>query len=317
VDREETGGFEVDWQQLAKSGLKSAIKIGLSYVPGGRLLDDLVSAASDKTKDWSKEVLEAFRRERTRIHLDHVQFLEQFRDRFEKLVERHVVSNGERLVVFVDDLDRCLPEKAIEVLEAIKLFLEVPGCVFVIAVDQKVIVEGIRVRYRDFALRDGGEDGNLPIDGADYLEKIIQVPFHLPPVTKEGMAEFIRQVSNELPGGCADVFAAGIEANARKIKRTLNVFWMHNSLASHSEELRTVIRPVRLAKVVVVQNRYPDLYREWVEAPLLLRHLEERLLQEQRREEDGAVAQVRRGAEQPRLESEPLVPARRRFRHPY
>ncbi|MCA9712937.1 MAG: hypothetical protein KDK70_44340, partial [Myxococcales bacterium] len=39
------------------------------------------------------------------------------------------------LLFLVDDLDRCLPEKAVEVLEAIKLFLEVPGCAFVIGVD--------------------------------------------------------------------------------------------------------------------------------------------------------------------------------------
>ena len=48
-----------------------------------------------------------------------------------------------RLIVFVDDLDRCLPEKAVEVLEAIKLFLEVKGVVFVLGMDQEIVRRGI------------------------------------------------------------------------------------------------------------------------------------------------------------------------------
>ena len=281
VDREVAGRFEVDWDKLAEGTLKGAVKFGLSYVPGARLLEDLGTAAKKKTEEWSDDVLEAFRREKTRIHLDHVRFLEQFRDKFEKLVQKRIIEKGERLVVFVDDLDRCLPEKAIEVLEAIKLFLDVPGCVFVIAVDQKVIEKGIQVRYRDFALHDQGAD--LPIDGADYLKKIVQVPFYLPPVRKEDMREFIKKVASQLPSGCDEVFAVGMETNARKIKRTLNVFWMHDQMAHHHEKLREVIKPVRLAKVVVVQSRYPELYRDWADAPLLLRHLEERFLAERQR----------------------------------
>ena len=58
-----------------------------------------------------------------------------------------------RLIVFVDDLDRCLPEKAIEVLEAIKLFLEVPGVVFVLGMDREVVERGIEARYGHFFRR--------------------------------------------------------------------------------------------------------------------------------------------------------------------
>lgn len=184
--------------------------------------------------------------------MEHIQFLEQLRDRFEALVQKHVVEQGERLVVFVDDLDRCLPEKAIEVLEAIKLFLDVCGCIFVIAVDQAVVVKGIQVRYRDFAFQGENAD-KMPISGFDYLEKIIQLPFYLPPVRREDMETFIGREAR-LSEGCAKVFALGVETNPRKIKRTLNVFWIHKRLAEHREKLREVIKPVRLATVVVNQN---------------------------------------------------------------
>jgi KAP family P-loop domain len=51
------------------------------------------------------------------------------------------------LALFVDDLDRCLPENPIEVLEALKLYLDSSHCVFVVGVDPRVIEEAIRRRY--------------------------------------------------------------------------------------------------------------------------------------------------------------------------
>ena len=62
--------------------------------------------------------------------------MEQFETTFKEAIEAMSPDKSGRLIVFVDDLDRCLPEKAIEVLEAIKLFLEVPGVVFVLGMDQ-------------------------------------------------------------------------------------------------------------------------------------------------------------------------------------
>src|SRR5207237_7432508 len=53
-----------------------------------------------------------------------------------------------RFVVLVDDLDRCLPEKAIQVLESVKLFLNASGFSFVLAVDDEVVERGIAHRYQ-------------------------------------------------------------------------------------------------------------------------------------------------------------------------
>lgn len=295
VQREETGGFEIDWTELAKGGLQGAIKIGLSFMPGGKLIEDLHSMVDEGSKSSIEDVLGAFQRAQSTVRIEQVQFLEQFRGRFEDLISEHITGQKKRLVVFVDDLDRCLPEEAIEVLEAIKLFLDVRDCVFVIAVDRKVIVEGIRVRYRDFALAQGGGEP-LPISGEDFLEKIIQVPFNLPPVRRDDMVDFIAGQTRDLPEDCAQVFSLGIETNPRKIKRGLNVFWMHERLAGRRPELKEVIKPVRLAKVVVIQEVYPKLYADWVEAPLLLRHLEEHFMAEERRESESS-------AERPRSES--------------
>lgn len=78
-------------------------------------------------------------------------------------------KGGQPLIIFIDDLDRCLPDRAIALLESIKNFLSVPNCVFVIGVDDQVIAKGIRKKY-----------GEGLIDGQSYLEKMVMLPFRVP-----------------------------------------------------------------------------------------------------------------------------------------
>ena len=95
-----------------------------------------------------------------------------FRKEFEELLKR---ADIDQLVVLVDDLDRCLPEIAIETLEAIRLFLFVPRAAFVIAADEGMIEYAVRQHFPDLPVTTG------PATYArNYLEKLIQVPFRLP-----------------------------------------------------------------------------------------------------------------------------------------
>ena len=107
------------------------------------------------------------------------------------------------LLFFIDDLDRCLPEKALEMLEAIKLFFDVPRCVFVLAVDDEVVERGVQHRYRDYLFEAGkaasaDASHRLPITGAEYLEKIIHLPLRLPPAQTGQAEQFLRERYPEL-----------------------------------------------------------------------------------------------------------------------
>jgi formylglycine-generating enzyme required for sulfatase activity len=206
--------------------------------------------------------------------------LDDFRRQFEDL-STGLLNHG-RVVVFIDDLDRCLPDKAVEVLEAVKLFLDVPGFVFVLGVDRAVIAEGIRVRYRDY---------ETELDGARYLEKIIQIPFKLPPIDAATVTRYVHdETAGRLPDPrCETVFSAGLEPNPRRIKRTLNVFLLLWRLAQNREELRDVINPVRLAKIVVIQQYHPALFDLLVQGPHYLPDLESRLRARAEVREEGAL----------------------------
>lgn len=107
----------------------------------------------------------------------------EFRQKFEELLAETKIK---RLVVLIDDLDRCSPERLIENLEAIKLFLNVPKTAFVIGADPRIVKHAIEYRYKSRITSDEPTNADAKTERIsdqfvkDYLEKLIQIPYHLP-----------------------------------------------------------------------------------------------------------------------------------------
>jgi hypothetical protein len=94
--------------------------------------------------------------------------MESFESDFKKLL---ALVGIDRIVVFIDDLDRCSSSKVIETFETIKLFLNTPACTFVIGADAEKIQYAVGEVYKV---------GNDLKRQKDYLEKIVQIPFSIP-----------------------------------------------------------------------------------------------------------------------------------------
>ena len=92
---------------------------------------------------------------------------------FEALANAPLPKNA-RVVVLIDDLDRCFPDKAIRLLESIKLVLAQPGFIFVLGVARSVLEGYLQHRYQK-------EYGLERFEGAKYLDKIVQLAFPIPP----------------------------------------------------------------------------------------------------------------------------------------
>ena len=269
------GGDALTGGGYSEAEFKLPMTVGLELLQ--EIAQATAKAADAKIGDNEAvaKLVQVVDRMRSGLSRERVEALEAFREDFEGLVKKYVRPGF--LVVFVDDLDRCLPDKAVEVLEAIKLFFDVQGCIFVLGIDREVIERGIRLKYKDYEqLKDGGPP---PIDGAKYLEKIVQIPFQLPPIDRIAMEGYIGQMAPrllELDERCDDVFAVGMEPNPRRVKRTLNIFLLLWRLSRNRKDLRERIMPVRLAKMVVIQLHHPDLFRLLPQAPHLLIDLEKR-----------------------------------------
>lgn len=95
-----------------------------------------------------------------------------------------------RFVIFVDDLDRCPPEKAVEVLEAIMLLLsdrtEDPFIIF-LAMDARVLVKAVEKRYGEVLTEAG-------ISGYEFLDKIVQIPFRIPPANDDAIKNYVNSL---------------------------------------------------------------------------------------------------------------------------
>jgi exonuclease VII small subunit len=173
-------------------------------------------------------------------------------------------SAKRRIVVFVDDLDRCLPANALQVLESMKLFFDLAGFVFVVGLDQSVIERAIEAKYESGAppqmlhvierppanqdvstapaTRTAPATDRLPaISGADYVKKIFQVPFALPRIGTASLRELVDALSETLsPPQRADLATTvrhhllymtdRDSLNPREVKRLINAYTLQMKL---------------------------------------------------------------------------------------
>jgi predicted KAP-like P-loop ATPase len=105
--------------------------------------------------------------------------IHDLRDHFEATLQQI----GATLVVLIDDLDRCLPETAISTLEAIRLFLFLDQTAFVVAADDKMIRQAVRVHFKNADL-----DDDLV---TNYFDKLIQVPLRVPPLGTQDVRAYL------------------------------------------------------------------------------------------------------------------------------
>lgn len=197
------------------------------------------------------------------------------------------------IVVFIDDLDRCRPEAAVEILEGIKLVLAQPGFVFVLALYREVIE---RYLDRQSEVRYGEKHKAI---GEGYIDKIVQLPLWLP--SHEGAFEaYIRQlIDTKLKPGlmphkakandasvisasallhaiyqCTPLLARLSSHSPRKLVRKINELLIDDRLlppAAHEiikckpEERRAILFPICLIQRALLELPLPQQIKPLLE----------------------------------------------------
>ena len=216
---------------------KYAAKVATRLIPGGIVKEEDIEGVLEALRPLSAED-------------PQFDFINKFEDTFDNLVKDYVGSSG-HLVVFIDDLDRCLPENAVTVMESLKLYLDRANCVFVVAAEAGIIEEGIRQRYHD----------NERLSAREYLEKIVQLPFLMRGIDPENALSLLdpyqKTLSYREDSEIRTLIVAGTECNPRRIKRFINAFWVLSEIANRH---LTLAEQRRLAKILMIQMRFPHLY---------------------------------------------------------
>lgn len=121
--------------------------------------------------------------------------IENTEEAFKKIVRLSLEKkNCRRIVICIDNLDRCSPENAVRLLESVKIFFSAPNCTWVFAMDSDVIASYINHKYE-----------GTSVDGYSYLDKIIPEQYHISPSSlrqdRESLNRFVNSIASELPMG--------------------------------------------------------------------------------------------------------------------
>lgn len=216
------------------------------------------------------------------------------------------VVRSDRIVLFIDDLDRCLPEVTLEVLEAIKLYLSINPLIFVCGLDRTVVDAVVKKRYQDHGLGDGHKSEH-------YLNKIFQVEVDVAPSETQvrafldltlgsmnlqtgqylddmlGGTEFADLAEEEVAATARERLHSGLghlaRHNPREIKRLLNSALLRGRMAADNLRLHSTARKLyadqKLAPAIESlqlpeheSGLQPLLFAQGVSIYLLQRHFE-------------------------------------------
>lgn len=173
----------INWFQVSKL----ILPLFAGFIPGAASVGVIANFANAIKNSWNNRdkksengeaintafegltpELENFLKDNEEIVEPVTKQIEEIRDEFEEILGQLKV----KLVVLVDDLDRCLPETAISTLEAMRLLLFVKRTAFIIAADEQMIRNGVRAHFNGVELSDGLV--------TSYFDKLIQVPIKIP-----------------------------------------------------------------------------------------------------------------------------------------
>ena len=183
----------IGWMRLLKITAKTVIPVAAAASTGGASL--MVPLLLDAFKANKENLLDTLTGDGAEEFLKNIigskdedekyEAVREFRKDFEDLIEK---SKQGRIVVLIDDLDRCLPRHIIENLEAIKLFLNVPRTAFVIAADSYIVSNAIKSEYKEIieAARE-----MRPQLGDSYMEKFIQLPYRIPALSPKEVETYV------------------------------------------------------------------------------------------------------------------------------
>lgn len=179
----------VDKFKAIKGGIKFGIDMALSGGLGA-ITNLTIKEVTKKAKKVVSGVDEESMIQAIKDKLDYKEVREdirEFREKFAKLIKEAGIK---KLVIFVDELDRCNPTTILDTLEAMRLFLFNGNVSFVIGADERHVTYAIKSKFDDI------EGINMDI-GKEYQEKLIQYPIRIPSMNKDETEFYIMCLLSE------------------------------------------------------------------------------------------------------------------------
>ena len=218
---------EKEFENLKQKLETSAINF-LKRTPD--ILTSIISKYASEEDEISHEMINTFKKElNSKIQLiaeldrDTIYF-DGFKEIKKEIRNLRVDNPAFRIVIFVDDLDKCSPGKAFEILEMIRVFHDIEGFIYIIGISHDMIVKLSKV---------GNSESS--IDGERYIKKLIQVPITLPKWSNQDIVRLVKDLIKkgmihdkfkDVVDKNIELISVAIDNNPREIKRFLNNFFV-------------------------------------------------------------------------------------------
>jgi hypothetical protein len=249
------------WRLDQEQAMVSAVKAGFQALSAA---SPLVAGIRGLLKLDDGDGAGAQQREQNEETRKRIESIDQFRTLLTELLEKKGKDDQQRdrrLCIFLDDLDRCAPDVALDLLDAIKVFLVRAKFVFLVAADEEIIGRGLRIRYRDIGPAVDATNGEsladrLAREGQQYFEKIVQLRIHIPEANPQAAHRFIAaQFPEWMPA--TDIVFAALGSNPRRVKQYCN--WM---MFRHSVDMKPYVNvSAHTAPSIRPPGRWPKRYQ--------------------------------------------------------
>jgi uncharacterized protein YjbI with pentapeptide repeats len=200
------------------------------------IITSIISKYASEEDEISHEMFDSFKKElHSKIQLisgldrDTIYF-----DGFEKIkkeIKNLRLDNPQfRIIVFVDDLDKCSPKKALEILEMIRVFHDIEGFIYIIGISHDMMVKLSKI-----------QNNEMSNEGEHYIKNLIQVPITLPRWSNHDIVKLVRDFIKkdmihdkfkDVVDKNIELISVAIDNNPREIIRFLNNFIVAHEIFS-------------------------------------------------------------------------------------
>lgn len=258
-DKEKSKAWETTKKagsHILRKGIPALIKVGTAGV-----LD-----AEKIIEDESSKVMESLTKDFLAEYTKNKEAISQFKSGVSKVLSNEG-KKPTRLFIFIDELDRCRPTYAIELLERIKHLLDIEGLVFILALDKIQLSHSVKAIY-------GSE-----FEAVGYLRRFIDIEYTLPESELDafidqlyisfGFNEFFnnRMKFNEFrydKDNLKDTFK--LLANAKKLSlREIEQLFAKINLVIQSTTENTYLYPSLLAFLIIAKEYHYDIYNDYID----------------------------------------------------
>ncbi len=250
----------IDKLKLAKkvvgTGADLALTGGMATITG-MTVRNVMSAVLNNVENISDDTLSEIQ-QHVKDELNFTELREDirsFQKNFAKILEE---TNISRLVVFVDELDRCRPDTILDTLEAMKLFLFTGKVAFVIGADERQIEYAVKSKFKDIP----GQEISI---GKEYMEKLIQYPIRIPRLDTLEVTNYISCLflQHKLS---SDVFKKFLDSFHKAQKEDFTNIDLHKILSDlNINETDSVVIATQLAELMSqALNGNPRQYKRFL-----------------------------------------------------